>query len=227
MKSKNLLFYCGVLPALFFQFIGAYLYFVLISDAKIVQSLYFGTKVLVFVWPAFWFFFFRKSFVKPDKSSVFTSVKLGVLSGLMIALPIFILYFSLTDYFQGFSANFRVEAESLGIMDYYILFAVCLSVFHALLEEYFWRWFVGGGLFAKLSKNWAAVVGSAAFASHHFIVLSQFFPWWITLLFGVAVGLGGAVWALLYMRTGRLLTSWISHFIVDASIMAIGYFLIF
>lgn len=227
MKSKNLLFYFGVLPALFFQFIGAYVYFVLVTDSEFVQPLYFGTKVLVLVWPLLWWIFFRKFFLKREKLGLASSVGWGLFSGFAIIVPMFILFFVFQDFFQGFAVNFRAEASSLGVLDNYILFAAFLSLFHAFLEEYYWRWFIFGGLLSKMSEKWAILITAVAFASHHFIVLSQFFPWWITILFGTAIAIGSVIWSILYLRTGRLLTGWISHVLVDVAVMTIGYFVIF
>jgi membrane protease YdiL (CAAX protease family) len=45
--------------------------------------------------------------------------------------------------------------------------------------------------------------------------------------FSLAVGAGGAVWSWLYHRTGSIYSPWISHLIIDAAIMAVGYDLLY
>ena len=45
-------------------------------------------------------------------------------------------------------------------------------------------------------------------------------------MFGLLVGVGGVLWSLLYAKHKTLYGVWISHMIVDLSIMVIGYDLI-
>ena len=73
----------------------------------------------------------------------------------------------------------------------------------------------------------AVSLGAAAFALHHFVILWEFFGVKIGFLFSLVVAAGGILWALIYRRTGSLLGPWLSHVIVDAAILGIGYDLIF
>jgi len=114
----------------------------------------------------------------------------------------------------------------------FVTLAVFLSLIHSLLEEYYWRWFVFGQL-QRCLPAWAAIlVSGLAFMAHHVIVLAefvhgthQFFTKVLPLSVGIAVG--GMVWAWLYHRTGSIYSPWISHLLIDASIMAVGYDLVF
>jgi membrane protease YdiL (CAAX protease family) len=110
----------------------------------------------------------------------------------------------------------------------YVLLAAFYSLFHSLLEEYYWRWFVFRQL-KRLSPLWVAIVISAlGFTAHHVIVLHVFFkdaPLLVALL-SVAVGVGGCFWARLYARTGSLLAPWLSHLLIDAGIFLVGYDLV-
>ena len=141
-----------------------------------------------------------------------------------LVLGVFFLY---QEVFQTFTPKLQERAEALNFLDYYIPFAIFLSVVHALIEEYYWRWFIFRGLMLKFSPLLAGILGSIAFASHHYVVLSQFLPWPLVLLFGTTVGLAGAFWCWLYFQTNSLLGSWISHMIVDAAVMTVGYCLLF
>jgi len=107
------------------------------------------------------------------------------------------------------------------------LFSILFCLFHALLEEYYWRWFVFGGLLKYFSPILAGIIASIGFGLHHFIVLAQYFPFWITLLLGIAVIGGGLFWCLLYYKTKTILGNWLSHIFVDAVIMGIGYVMLF
>src|SRR5271156_4434463 len=102
----------------------------------------------------------------------------------------------------------------------FILGSVLLSSVHALLEEYYWRWFLFGGLRRFMPVSWAVVLSSLAFAAHHVILLASFFGGisWATILFSLCVGVGGAAWAWIYHRSGSLLGPWLSHVLIDTGI---------
>lgn len=108
----------------------------------------------------------------------------------------------------------------------YVEMAVFYSLFHSLLEEYYWRWFVFGRLRRWLRLAPALLLSSAAFTGHHVIVLAVYFPqqlWTLALPFSLCVGVGGAAWAWLYERSGSLYAPWLSHLLVDAAIMVVGW----
>lgn len=106
-----------------------------------------------------------------------------------------------------------------------------LAVFYCLLhsgaEEYYWRWFTFGQL-RRLTPVWAAgLISSLGFMSHHVLVVATFVhPWPAAAALSLAVAVGGGVWAALYHRTGSLYAPWLSHLLVDAVLMLIGYDLV-
>ena len=73
----------------------------------------------------------------------------------------------------------------------------------------------------------ALLLSSLAFMGHHVIVLAHYFPIGLTVLFSLAVAVGGAAWAWLYHRAGSLAAPWVSHLLIDAAIMVVGYDLAF
>lgn len=108
----------------------------------------------------------------------------------------------------------------------YVLLVLFVAVAHSLLEEYYWRWFVFGGLRQFLPLAPAMILSSLAFMGHHVIVLYVYLPgqfWAAVVPFSLAIALGGAVWAWLYDRTGSIWSPWLSHLLIDASILAIGW----
>ena len=112
----------------------------------------------------------------------------------------------------------------------YIAFAVLLCLVHSLLEEYYWRGFAFDGLRRWLPLRAAVIISSLAFASHHVIVLNVYTSgrWWTgTLPLALGVMVGGAVWALIYRRSGSIYSCWLSHALVDAGIMIVGYDMVF
>jgi len=109
----------------------------------------------------------------------------------------------------------------------YLLMSVFLSTIHAFLEEYYWRWFLFGRLrLGGLSFLWAAMLSSLGFMGHHVFVLNEYLPgqfWNATVPFSLGIAAGGFVWAWMFERSGSLLGPWLSHLLVDAAIMTIGY----
>jgi membrane protease YdiL (CAAX protease family) len=99
------------------------------------------------------------------------------------------------------------------------------------LEEYYWRWYVYGELRRGVPPGIALVVSGLAFSSHHVIILAVYLPgeyfWTLTMGLSSAVAFGGIFWAWLYQRTRTLLGPWLSHALVDAGLMCVGYDLLF
>ena len=127
---------------------------------------------------------------------------LGLLTGGIIFATAWVLFewSWLGEYVRQAAGAIRTKTEDLGVIDFYIPFAIFLSVFHSLLEEYYWRWFVYG----RLAKFWprpvAGLVASLAFAGHHYVVLGCYFSFWGAAVFGTLVGVGGALWCWHYHR---------------------------
>ena len=72
--------------------------------------------------------------------------------------------------------------------------ALFISVFHSLLEEYYWRWFVFGRLERSLPLAAAIGISSLAFMAHHVFVLAYYFPgrfWSAAVPFSLCVAAGG------------------------------------
>jgi membrane protease YdiL (CAAX protease family) len=113
----------------------------------------------------------------------------------------------------------------------FLALAAFYSIFHSLLEEYYWRWFVFGWLKRHLRVGPALVLASLAFMAHHVIVLAVYFPgvhkfFTLALPLGLGVAIGGGVWCWLYHKTESLYAAWISHLLIDATLMWIGWDLV-
>jgi membrane protease YdiL (CAAX protease family) len=122
----------------------------------------------------------------------------------------------------------REKLEEFGVAGpaLFLVVAFFYCVVHSLGEEYYWRWFVFGGLRRLLPVWMAVVLSSLAFALHHVIVLSVYLPgrtYTAVLPFSLAIAVGGAFWAWLYNESGTLYGPWLSHFLVDGAIFVIGW----
>ena len=220
--SDKKFFYFGILPALFFQMNGAALYF--LWDTGFSQGFYILTKLLLLIWPLIWLKSAHALIPHWNaRKGLVTGIALGVLK--IATVPLVFLFLDLS--FISGAAHEKAAQFGLVTPGFYILFAVFFSVFHAMLEEYYWRWFVFRGLLLKFDWKTAALIGSAAFAGHHYFVLSEFFPLPFTLFFGTGVGVAGFIWCALYRKYHSLLAPYISHVFVDAVLMVIGYTILF
>lgn len=111
---------------------------------------------------------------------------------------------------------------------WFLAMAAFYCAAHSGLEEYYWRWFVFGRLDARLALAPAIAIASLAFAAHHALVVAAFFPGRPAWIGGLSLGVaaGGAVWCWMYHRSQSLLGPWISHALVDAALMTVGYLML-
>jgi membrane protease YdiL (CAAX protease family) len=228
--------------ALVFPTVAAWVYFVALSPQvatdpqanPFLQAAYSLSKVLQFSLPVAWLYAVDRAALWPRRPSP-RGVAAGVVFGVLVAAAAFALYYGwLADspLFRDTPARLRSKVAVFGLATPagYLALAAFLALAHSLLEEYYWRWFVYGRLRRHLPLAAALGVSGLAFMSHHVLVLAVFFPGWFwaaVVPFSLGIAAGGVVWAWLYERSGSLLGPWLSHLIVDAAVMAIGYDLLF
>ena len=105
---------------------------------------------------------------------------------------------------------------------WFVVLGGFLTIIHSRLEEYYWRWFVFGEL-QRLIPVGAVVVSGFAFMAQHVVVLASYVS--------NALGCSACPWespwrhglGLLYPRTGSIWSAWLSHLLIDAAIMIVGY----
>jgi membrane protease YdiL (CAAX protease family) len=196
-------------------------------------------KAIQFGFPAFWICVVERQrlrWSRPGPRGMLTGLGFGVL----VAAAILALYHGVladTDIFSKTAVEVRRKVEGFRLGGFsaatpggYLVLALFLSLFHSLAEEYYWRWFVFGQLRRFLPLSLAIAVSSFGFMAHHVVVLSVYFPGQFLIAvvpFSLGVAVGGAVWAWVYHRTGSLAATWLSHILVDAAIMMVGYDLLF
>ncbi|MEE2886179.1 MAG: type II CAAX endopeptidase family protein [Planctomycetota bacterium] len=221
----------GVLAfALAFPTLLTWVYFVLLADGlpSVQQLAYTVGKVVQFGLPVVWLTWILRRKIRIRRPG--PGLLHGAVFGLLAGAAIYVLYRWLLlpgGSLTGPIEAIRAKVTGIGI-DSQIAFAVMgigYSVFHSFLEEYYWRWFVFAELRRRTSTGVAITVSSLGFMAHHVIVLATFFGWDspITYLISLGVALGGAVWAVLYHRTGSLYGAWLSHCLVDAAIFFVGF----
>lgn len=211
---------------------STWLYFVLLAGLPSMQVVYLGSKVLQFGLPVAWVVCIQKRRLRIGRPQ-FGDLLLGLVFGAVavgVGLAAYYGYFQGSVYLERAPALIQAKTQGMGLTRpaLYVAFALFVSVPHALLEEYYWRWFVFGQWCRVLPVGIAVVMSSLAFMAHHVIVVHEFLQtsWWVTAFFSCCIAFGGAVWAAIYRRSGSLYGAWLSHLILDCGIMWIGYDLI-
>jgi len=194
------------------------------------QVVYATGKTIQFLFPLVIPFLFARKIeaVGPWKTrGLITGILFGILvSGLM-----------LVSYHYLLSGGWLIEPLARAVKNKMAEFNIAspyrflglaffLTFIHSLLEEFYWRWFVFGLLKKRISLWPAIVMSSIGFMAHHVVVLNAYFPdRFISAVvpFSLAVAFGGGVWAWMMEKYQTLLTPWISHLIVDAGLMWIGW----
>jgi len=230
MQSSRFRLLCGLLPAVSVPFVAALFYFVICREPRIARPVYVGAKVFLLLWPLFvTFVLVRESpgLGRSARSGLKRACWEGVLTGTAISVFVGLLMLTpLGRLVSGSADSIRDRCAHLGIMSYYWLFSVFLSLVHSLIEEYYWRGFVYGQFRRIVAPTAAAFLSAAAFGSHHVIITGRLMNWPLGIVCGVGITAGGVIWAFQYNRHRSLLAPWISHAIVDFAVMTIGYWIL-
>jgi len=182
---------------------------------------------LVYVW------YFERDRLRPAWPTL-RGLEYGVGFGLVIALLVFVTFFG---WFQHSELFAQTPAKVYALVHKlhattparYVVLTLIFCVGHALLEEYYWRWFAFGWLRRYVPVTAAIVISALGFTAHHLLLLHVYFPgnfWLLAVPLALAVAVGGAVWAWIYDRSGSLYAAWISHMLIDLAIFAAGYAMI-
>ena len=221
----------ALLFALGFPTVLTLVYFVLLAGSRWQQPAYAAGKLIQFVFPVGWVVLARGERLRFHRPAA-RQLAFGAALGIVLFAGLLVLYHALepTGVLAGMAGQVQAKLDELGARSFpaFLALAVFYSLIHSGLEEYYWRWFVFGELRRLGSFATALAVSSLGFMAHHVVILSIFFGWSgtglvLTVLTSAAVGIGGAIWAWLYDRTGSLYATWLSHAFIDAAIFVVGY----
>ncbi|MBY0523854.1 MAG: CPBP family intramembrane metalloprotease [Gemmataceae bacterium] len=191
-------------------------------------------KTLQFAFPVLCVLLLERRLPRPTAPNL-RGLTFGLAFGIAVGAVILALYFLAlrgTSLFRDTPAKIQTKLSEAGLLDptRYIVLAVFISLIHSLMEEYYWRWFVFGTLERLTPWGWALGLSSLGFMAHHVVVLADYFPgrfWSLAIPLALCIAVGGAIWAWLYHKTQSIYAPWISHMLVDAAIMVVGYDLAF
>lgn len=214
-----------------FPSLATWLYFVEFGGHSAMRLVAGACKVLQFAFPVLWVCAVERRRLRAAWPSG-KGAGHGLLFGLFVGVVILALYFGVlksSSLLAEAPGQLRAKLVAIGVASpsRFLALALFYSLVHSFLEEYYWRWFIFGRVRRGTGMAAAIALSSVAFMAHHVIVIGTFLGpdhfWTSTLFFSVCVAAGGAVWAWLYERSGSLLGPWLSHLLVDAAIMLVGY----
>ncbi len=221
----------AVVFALVVPTLVTWVYFVLLAKhAPAVQQVAYSIgKGIQFGFPVVWVLAVQRQRLGwhwPGRPGMLEGLGFGILI-FVATLALYHLWLGPIGFLDAPAVEIREKILGFGAdtVGKYLALSVFYALGHSFLEEYYWRWFVFGQLRRLMAFGPAVVVSSLGFMAHHVLVLAMFFGWFSlgTVLFSLAVAVGGAVWAWIYERGGSLYGPWLSHLFVDAAIFAIGY----
>lgn len=222
-----------IVIAMVFPTLGTWLYFIVAAGQPWAQAAYAASKVVQFGFPIFWVAVILKRpprFAWPGTAGILPGLAFG-LAVLAFLLGVYFLWMKPHPDLAAAPEQIRSKLAGFGITApaAYLLLAVFYCGAHSALEEYYWRWFVFGELRRLGPLGMAIGLSSLAFMAHHVIIIASYLAPHYLAVVGASMGVavGGAVWAWIYDRTGSLLGPWLSHLLVDAAIMLIGYEMLF
>jgi uncharacterized protein len=223
--------------AMIFPSIMTWVYFVAAAGTgtqpnPAVMIAYSAGKVIQFAFPALYVGLTEPRSLRPSWPS-WRGLAFGMTFGLVVGAAALALYYCVlkdNKYLQETPDKVFAKLRELGYASVggFVAVACFISIGHALLEEYYWRWFVFGWL-KRYQQVWlAGVLSSLAFMAHHVIVLAVLFPgirqfFLLVVPLSLCVAIGGGVWCWIYQRTGSLYAAWLSHMLIDGAVMVIGY----
>lgn len=97
------------------------------------------------------------------------------------------------------------------------------TLINALIEEYFWRWFVYSRCEKLVSGKIAVFLTALFFTLHHTIGLAAFTDWRTTLIGSLAVLIAGVIWSEYYRRYRSIWSNYFSHAIADLALHIVAW----
>jgi len=221
------LLFAALLPTL-----GTWVYFIALSGDEWMQVAYAVAKGVQFAFPLVWVFGVQRA--RPGwPVRGLAGLWPGLLFGAAVATLMcggYLLLLQDTELMRRLAVGVtqKVTDADAATPGRFLALALFYCLVHSLAEEYYWRWFLYGQMRRTLPAGTANILSSLGFMAHHVLVVWSYLrdDWGAVVVLSLGVAVGGMFWAWLYERSQSLLGPWMSHLLLDAAIMAIGYWMI-
>lgn len=183
-------------------------------------------KIIMFLLiPIVYGLFFKefniKNLMKPDKKGLCIALCLGfVIYGVILGA-----YWIFKDVFD-FSALTGSLNETTGVnKSNFIWVAIYISFVNSLLEEFFFRGFSFITLKKLISRRFAYVFSSMAFALYHIAMMIGWFVLPVILISLVGLFIGGMIFNRFDEKSENIYLSWLIHMFANFATNTIGFIL--
>jgi membrane protease YdiL (CAAX protease family) len=154
-------------------------------------------------------------------------IGVGALLGIAISITIIGAYAALGRHFiDVMSFREMAQTRGFGTPGRFLIFGAYLVCINSLAEEYIWRWFV----FRRSEIVWpaaATLLAAFFFTVHHVVALAAQFGPAVTIIASAGVFMGAWIWSWCYERYRSIWPGYVSHAIVDFTILFLGWKLLF
>jgi len=156
------------------------------------------------------------------KTNMLPGLAVGVLISAVILLSYYILLRPVVN-----PEPILAKVDSLGLTKCYWIMALFISLWHSLLEEYYWR----GFLLSEL-HNWIpqtvtlSLIGGVIFGLHHIFIMMSVVPLTLVAVCVLGTMAAGFIWSWMRLAGYSIWDCYISHVFADLAVMWIGYDLI-
>ncbi|MBD2420793.1 CPBP family intramembrane metalloprotease [Anabaena cylindrica FACHB-243] len=199
----------------------------LIAPGIIGQTILVMCQLWLLFLPVAWLLWVERKPLKISKPTRYDWLIGLALGLLMFGIILATYWFFLRDWINV--NDVRNKLQKVGNINqlFFKLGGAYFILINALIEEYFWRWFVYSRCEELVSGRTAVFLAALFFTIHHTIGLAVFTDWRMVLLGSLFVFVAGVVWSECYRRYRSIWSNYFSHLIADLALHIVAWQIFF